>query len=695
LHAKDSFILVQAFFRMPNSSSNNALILLNYRALKYEEQGKVNPGLNTNKAANKHTTQRLVYLVAPVMFVVSFWLHVITGTLCLVDPNDSRVVAGSVKIPKDSICLRATRHADYTTVNLISGTPLVRMPVLLRFDSVKLNNETEYSVHLFSHDVVESKSVNCLSNGICTDIFMVSDGERRSLKRVRGTFTYRLHSLESALSTVASRLDSVVGEMHLRTGYDYWLSATHLCYAESLSHSKGGGGGGGSGVLIETNSDGSIYTTVDELAKNEVLLKTPAVRNSLSGPCASQPNVTLFPHASSVESTWLSISNTLKHNSASWDVDSRRTVVETGTACASRLPDLNRDLTLYELDCFWYNTDTCIDYKSVPFRRLASMSLFISLPLSGKGWLSIDEDNTLSSLPMLADSSDAFWYTVLKMVMLTLAASVVFVRSKRKTASSSWLIKHCVQIAFERVGHHITSTTTSITNSSKNVKDSTNKRSTIEDMAVGLVAFLARGIIVSSRYSILVNDGQSRAVSAEFVATAVSAVHWTVRYTMCGLHRDEEEPPVSKLGGSMAIIDSTVAVLVAFSEPPILSSTSLFDPIARMLVSLLISTIVVSRCAFSSSCCGILWPSFMTTKGRLDYAYLLVYSSLAWCIQSIALAIVVADLFVSPAAYSVSRAVEGEHLPIRVTYFLTLLCVGMPRLMATTRHILSAKEHTD
>ena len=72
-----------------------------------------------------------------------------------------------------------------------------------------------------------------------------------------------------------------------------------------------------------------------------------------------------------------------------------------------------------------------------------------------------------------------------------------------------------------------------------------------------------------------------------------------------------------------------------------------------------------------------------------------MYTGIMWVCQSVALAVIIVDLFVTPSSYSMSRNVVGSLLPARVLLFLALVCAGLPRLMATLRHILSTKEHVD
>jgi hypothetical protein len=72
---------------------------------------------------------------------------------------------------------------------------------------------------------------------------------------------------------------------------------------------------------------------------------------------------------------------------------------------------------------------------------------------------------------------------------------------------------------------------------------------------------------------------------------------------------------------------------------------------------------------------------------RQLYAGLLMYAAVSWVIQLSAVAVVLADLFVTPSAYSMSRAVPGDVVPARVLLFLTIVTAGAPRLTQTARTI--------
>lgn len=380
----------------------------------------------------------------------------------------------------------------------------------------------------------------------------------------------------------------------------------------------------------------------------------------------------LFPVEAGLEASWLSIIDTALYNNEPESVDARRVIAELGTTCARESESLQRDFVLYHLDCEPYRK--CIETPNLPMRRIATSSVAINIDSNGDVGVWTDYDPTLSGLPRLANSMEAFVVSLVKLLMIVIAASVVYVRAKRSTASSSWLFKHCIMIA---------------SNNTKAIQKHNTSFSLSEDRLIGALAFASRGIMAFYRMPSLYMDDQARVCVSELIATILSIVHWTMRYFCINANG---EPPISLLGGSTAIIDSTSAVMMAFAEAPTLVvSIGKFDPTARLLTSILISLIVTMRCAFSASCCGVLWQN----ETNYQYKGVLFYGGVMWVLQSMALAVIIVDLFVTPSSYSMSRNVVGSLVPARILLFFALVCAGLPRLMATLRHILSSKEHVD
>lgn len=612
-------------------------------------------------------------------FAVSCYIGV--GVFSLVFPPTPLRQAAKVEIPREATCLRATRHADFTTVDITMGTPAIQVPTLLRLDDIRLRNSEHKSLRLFTPDVVESRTVHCEASGNCHDVFYVSDGFMTSNFLTTASFEYRHGSVERSMYTTASSIPGVFGEFFLKEGFNYWLTSTHLCYADvAVSHVDG--------VVFDINGGSIVIPQNSDFSKEDLLSLSPSFLYCNG----SSSNVTLFPSLSSVEASWLSIADTRIYNTEPVDVENRRIISEIGVPCAaSPNSSLSRDLVLYQLDCAPFQS--CRQSPSVPFRRLATASLFIGLHNSTTS-IKTSKEESMDGLPRLANSDAAFYTSLLKMAMITLAAAVVFVRSLSVTSSSSWLVKHAIGICSTQPQKPPAETQTTHKSFSNNV---------FEDRFIGFVAILSRATLVSIRYIALTKDRQGRVCTTEVLGSIISLFHFCVRYfgliitdnTQC---EGENASPVHKLGGSTAIIDSTAAVMLAFSEPPTLAAvSSSFDPTARMLIALLLSTIVIPRCSFSAACCGSLFHTF-NMEGLCEYAYMNILSGVLWCAQSAFLGVMVCDLFVSPVAYSVSRSSFGDDVAMLVTrilMFFGLVVSGLPRLLTTSRHILSTKDHYD
>ena len=607
-------------------------------------------------------TKTAVYFsITSLTFLFSIASFVISGALSAYFHAKRPRRAGTVPIDDSALCLRLTRHSDFVQLDAMMGTPAVTVPILLRLDSVKLVGDPHPNMRLFGHEVLQSRSVNCSSHS-CNDVVLLTDfGGRQSFYNIRFEYTHSV--VEASLRSSAFQL-GLKGELFLQEGFEYWISQTELCFSRSNQNS---------GNVRVFTSAGAIVTDLTAISTSEILSQTPVVQTECNA-----TSITLFPVGASVERSWLSLADTSLYNQPVM-VNARRTIAEIGTMCASQFEDMRRELRLYLLDCTPYGS--CRTSLSIPFRRFATLSIYLNIATSGNYSLSVMQENTLYSLASLANDLDAFLASVLKMMMTLVAASVVFVRSRRKTASSSWLIKNCIRISKQTTKEPMT-----------------QEHSLMEDAIIGFVAFSCRFVVSGARLSGLSSDGQLRVCIAEFVGATLSMVHWILRYSPFGLSHDPDEAPISKLGGSMALIDSTAAVMLAFSDPPILAtSTASFNNTARMLVSVLICVIVTTRCAFSAACCGIMWPTFQSTDRR-DYQIVLVYSSIAWCIQGAVLGITVCDLFVSPATHSIMRSTAANPVDFfvaRLVLFLALVSAGLPRMMNTCRHILSKDEHVD
>lgn len=616
-----------------------------------------------------------------VLFALAYVGYVITGVVCCWAPPLAAEEAAGVAIPSDATCLRATRHADYSTVEVGIGTPVVQMSLLLRLDILLEAGSAVPAMRLFSQEVLESSTVSCTASGECEDVILRSHGVNSGFGVAVGRFSYAHPGAEYSEANLY--FSGVVGELQLREGNAYWLTATHLCWKESESPSVTALGG----IEAVPDDERRLRTSVEDLAKyGETALTPVAFYARYCGSVSNTSAVELFPALAGAESKWLSITNGDMYNSEPGSVDARRLVVEVGTECAANVSAMQSALVLYQLDCNPF-PGVCRAKSSLPFRRIADSTAFLDTgPKHARIWVETTE--TLRQLPKLASTAEAFLFGIGKLALITLCAAIVYVRSRRPTASSSWLFKHCMQTA---------------TANGQKRTDADSSMTPIEDMAIGAVAVLARFAIVRGRFSTLVADGQTRVLVTETIGSVLSLVHWTLRYVVLE-NRSGDGPgglgelPISKLGGSTAIIDSTAAVMLSFSQSPILVlSLGKFDPTARLLIGILMSIIVVSRAAFSACCCGILLDAEYPNRDpdRALYLRILAWSGCAWVGQSLCLSVLMADVLVTPAAYSMSRGLVGEQLPSRLLLFTALVCSGLPRLMKTFRNIIDDKDHSD
>lgn len=609
------------------------------------------------------------FLLPRALFALSYLCYLLVGGLCMWMPPRAAERAAGVEVPGDASCLRATRHADFATVQVGVGTPVVEMALLLRLDELLHADSNASSMRLFTQQALASSTVTCSAARECDDVLLLSRGVSAGFHFAVGRFEYTHPAEEHG---VASATAGVVGELRLREGNSYWLTATHFCWKP---HHAGGPASGG--VRVGLSASRGLQASVADLAAYSMTSSVPAARYAPQcEPVRDDSTVALFPASAGLEASWLSISNADMYNSEPDSLSQRRLVAEVGVPCASDVSALQGALSLYSMDCV--AARACRSEPSVPFRRAAVASLYLDAR-SPQPRIWIEATDALRQLPRLASAADATLLGIAKLGLITLSAAIVYVRSKRHTASSSWLFKHCMATAAGRPAA---------------VADSA--MTPVEDAALGAVAVLARAAIVGARLSALAADGQTRVLATEAAGALLSAVHWLLRYVVLEKDTAEGELPISKLGGPTAIVDSTSAVMLAFSDvPTMVASLGRFDPTARLLVGLLVSTFVVSRAAFSACCCGVLLDAEGSDRDRTAYRRILAYSCGAWLVQSACLAVLMTDMLVVPASYSMSRTIVGSQLPSRLLLFAALVCAGLPRLMKTCRNILDDKEHRD
>ncbi len=617
-------------------------------------------------------------------FSVAILVYAVTGVLCIAFPPEATSVFDEHVIPDTASCLRVSRHTNYAAVDLIVGTPPTLHSLLLRMDRIKGANDT--ALRLFSNRVAESDSVSCVGT-ICTDVVLLhptgpSSPQISSVVQ----FEYNNPTTESLTYGTAVTL-SLDGEFFFKQGYDYFLTATHLCWS-IVSEAP-------PGAMAARISGSLLVTDATELQQTSTMSATPAGQAQVQGYCyAGGGEVALFPSAAADEATWLGLASERAYETSPDGVDDRRAVVEVGTTCASNHSSYERANSLYELDCLSVYVN-CENNPSVPYRRVAADQLRIHIPDDGSDTVRVftSPDSRLAALPKMGEGGHVMYLAFLKLGLMTLAAAVTWIRANKSTASLDRLFMFCLRMAHCPVLNH----------------NSLDGTAVLEDATIGLIAAATRIGVAIWRITTLAVDGQLRAPVAQLVAGILSVGQWVTRYIILDRHC---ETPLTKLGGSTALIDATCAVMMGFAEPPLLvSAIGRFDPTARLLTAMLVTTMTLQRCLFASACCGLLWAvasddvnkpidigagvglrsigMAAEASHRFSAAYvpIILAGLVAWFLQTASVAILLADVFCVPLAHSMSRSVAYGWGELAMAIFMATAAAGMPTMLRTLQYI--------
>ena len=171
-----------------------------------------------------------------------------------------------------------------------------------------------------------------------------------------------------------------------------------------------------------------------------------------------------------------------------------------------------------------------------------------------------------------------------------------------------------------------------------------------------------------------------------------SALHFALRY--CCLKTDlKVEAPLTKLSGPMSLVDVSSAVLMTFADAPLLgASEGRFSSVGRLLVSILISISVFSRCLFAASACALLAatvrnaPTYRVRNS--GYQAVLAVGCALWLCQAAASSASMCLLFVSPCAFHLVRSQPGDVRVVRYSLFLGLITAALPTLTKVALRVL-------
>ena len=299
------------------------------------------------------------------------------------------------------------------------------------------------------------------------------------------------------------------------------------------------------------------------------------------------------------------------------------------------------------------------------------------------GALRVAESGALARAPRLSDYDQGLRRAVGRLAIMLLVAAVVFVRGSQRASSSQHMLEHALDAV------HCRDKKPRHANASSFARVAT-------DAAITAAALIARILVYAYSVSTLVADGLGHVVALEAVGLVASLVHFVLRYPPM-LHWEKAgEAPLTKLGGPMSICDVASAVLLSFAEPPLLSNDEgRFAAVGRLLVGLLISIEVLTRCVFAVPACAVMARTVandaFSYRETPFYRPVLALAALLWAIQGTVACATLSSVFVRPAAYSLSRMVEGEAVYVLpYTLLVGLLCAGLPTV---TKVALRTVEH--
>lgn len=624
-------------------------------------------------------------------FVIAVLVYLAAGLVCVAAvPPVATTKFGTTELPAEATCLRATRHTNYATVDLAVGSPPSLLNLLLRLDMIKANDAT--SLRLFSNRVAESNTVAC-DNTACTDVaFVHPSGPSSSQVQSVVQFEYTNPTTESTTYGTAVTI-GLDGEFALKRGYDYYLTATHLCWAPTVRVASWAE----QDAFRAEVQAGLLVANAAELGATSAFGGSPAGLAGLGATCEiGLGSVRIFPGAAADEATWLGLASKRAYEVSPDGVEDRRIVVEVGTACAANHSSYARSNSLYELDCLSVYLNCDDSAPSLPFRRAAAAQLMLQIRDDGtdEAVIFATHDRRLEWLPKLSNTEHVMGLSLLKLGLMMLAAAVTWVRAAKSTASVDRLFMHCVRMAHCPKLDQLPPLTAVV----------------VEDGIIGLLAIGARiGVSIWRWFSLSV-DGQGRAPAVQFIAGCLSLAQFVVRYVVL---RWRYETPLTKLGGSTALVDATCAVMMGFAEPPLLvSAIGRFDPTARLLTALLVSTMTLQRCLFATACCGLLYATASEDVRRptnsaseplvvapgakqqganssFDIVYLpIIFLGLvAWLLQTASVAVLMADVFAVPLAHSMARSLACGWEELSMVIFTATAAAGLPTLMVSLQYI--------
>lgn len=627
---------------------------------------------------------------ASLIFVVAAAIYLATGLWCIHHP---RGIPFAAEVPQDAVCVDVERRSHYTHATLTIGRPRHIYKVLLRLD-LAVDCDDSPALVMTSPNVLLSESISCPqtdghASGTCTDSMLIyrrGSPHHRIMSEVQFLF-----GTESLRSQTASRL-GLDGEMYMCRGSQTVIQSHEVCMSRVTNSSCAGSSGEPYGRVIASvevamSSTGRIWATPENMINGG----TPfALAPACGQPCSRDTQIFLM------DDTLYAPNQFLFMTQAEWErIDSSAyehlvNAIELGTACMSLKIDNRTEAddgsdTRYTR---WLNLmcteiyGACEQHDATfAYSRLSRHWVWISLPEKGRGrtestgCVTAMEHQTLQLVPRYDENNHAITLSYVRLTIMLIAAAIVYLRSSNVVVRVDSMLRACIWNAIKLHTHD-----------HGNAKQASKVKLVVdfEQVIMGLLACASRMGIVLARREALLADGQKRVVEMELIASVASILHWAI-HAMNSLATSRGVADMAHgrdalmaIGGSSAVVDIACATMLAFADTPVRGGTSSFDVVARLLTAVLITLVCVTRCIFSASCSGVL-----VGYDRRPQAFVAaIVGSAYWAMQTIAIAIVLIDLFVTPTSEGWWRKTVGDTSIHATALFIGLSTLSGPRISA-------------
>ena len=653
-------------------------------------------------------------MLAAVLLFVAAATFMLTGTMYAFVLS---APAGVGTSDGEMVCFDARRHPTYTALQVPIGTPVEQFRLLLRFDFTAncSAEQMDGSIAVASPRALRSTTLRCDGNiertdgSPCVDVILAG--------RASDSFTTNAQVIapllfgNDALRGPESADLGLDGEFRPCLGSRVLVGSSRVCIGSSHHLWSPPKGAIVHDLPVRATTSGSTTTTRDEMLRAG---EPFSLFGAAAAPCRASPtfnkSVLLLPGTAGLDSAWrTSVAQGIDRTAT---VARLRTIQDAGLACVAEATHNKSHFRVRALvaasktacgEHLLEHTGVagrafCRDQPTLSYSNVASSDLALSLDTNGIGTFSVWDDEALSPLDTRLvrgsgvdewgwgriDTADddgterlALDVSLVRLGIMVLAALILWTRREDEAAKADTIFLSCLALLARG-----------------RLRDSTD--TPLFSRLLGLTAALVRlAVALVLVQGGLGADGEGAVARGEAVAAAASLIHWTMLHWSRLVHLvhcsevETVKDSRSLLGGSSAVVDIACAVMLVFSETPLLDAGDRFDDTARLLIALLLSIAGVSRVLFSTACSA---AGLVPNKGNDatgSSMSLGIFSTVYWMGQGVQLAVVLVRLFAAP--FAVALCHQGTLPPRLFTAatFITLIGVGVgPRLCANSRAII-------